>query len=194
MIYHSMENKKILKLIFQGISLIMVIGVAFYFADLARGNENIQRLIVEYGYGGIFVVSLISGFNFIVPIPAISFLPLFIESGLKFYTIIAIISLGMTAADTIAYFLGNLGKKMTSRSFAKRMEEKIKIIHEKYNWAPLVILFLFAAVMPLPNELLLVPFAFLNYRFIYVLPILFAGNVVFNVLYSKGILNIFSLF
>ena len=188
-----MEYKKILKFFVQGLSLVIVIGVAFYFADLARGNENLQRIIAGYGYIGIFVVSLISGFNLLVPIPAISFLPLFLESGLSFSTTVAVISLGMTVADSAAYFLGKWGKKMTPASFGKKIEVKIKIIHEKYNWAPLVILFLFAAVAPLPNELLLVPFAFLNYRLIHILPILFAGNIVFNLLYSKGIVNIFNL-
>ena len=77
-----MEYKKILKFFVQGLSLVIVIGVAFYFADLARGNENLQRIIAGYGYIGIFVVSLISGFNLLVPIPAISFLPLFLESQL----------------------------------------------------------------------------------------------------------------
>lgn len=189
-----MEYKKILKFFVQGLSLVIVICLAFYFADLARGNENIQKIIAGYGYIGIFIISLISGFNFVVPIPAISFLPLFLESGLNFCITIAIISLGMTIADSIAYMLGSWGKKMVSSSFAEKIERKIKIIHEKYNWAPLIILFIFAAVAPLPNELLLVPFAFLNYRFIHILPILFAGNVVFNLLYSKGILNIFGLF
>ncbi len=188
-----MENKKILKLIFQGVSLIVVIGVAFYFADLARGNENIQKIIAGYGYIGIFIVSMISGFNVVVPIPAISFLPLFLESGLSFSITIAIISLGMTTADTIVYLLGNLGKKMVSGSYMEKLQSKIKIVHEKYNWAPLVILFVFASVAPLPNEVLLVPFAFLNYRLIHILPIVFAGNVVFNLLYSKGIVNIFNL-
>lgn len=188
-----MERKKILKLIFQGVSLVMVIGIAFYFADLARGNESVQKIIGGYGYIGIFVVSLFSGFNFVVPIPAISFLPLFLESGLSFSITIAVISLGMTTSDSVAYLLGNLGKKMISGSFAEKIESKIKIIHEKYNWAPLVVLFVFATVAPLPNEVLLVPFAFLNYRLLHILPILFAGNVFFNLLYSKGILSIFNI-
>ncbi len=189
-----MNNKKIFKIVIQGLSLIAVIGIALYFAHLARGNENIKELVGDYGYIGIFVVSLISGFNFVVPIPAISFLPLFLESGLNYWTTIVIISLGMTVADSFAYFLGNLGTKIVSSTFSEKLEKRIRIIHEKYSWAPLVILFLFAAVMPLPNEVLLIPFAFLNYRFIYIIPIVFAGNFVFNFLFSKGIINIFNIF
>ncbi len=188
-----MEHKKILKLIFQGIALIAVIGIAFYFADLARGSENIREVVLGYGYIGIFIISLISGFNFVAPIPAISFLPLFLESGLNFSTTIIIISLGMTAADSIAYLLGNLGKKMVGGKTARKMEESIKKIHEKYTWAPLVLLFVFASIAPLPNEVLLVPFAFLNYKLRYIVPVVFGGNVVFNILYSQGILNLFHL-
>lgn len=194
MICVPMDNKKILKIIIQCVSLFLIIGFALYFGHLARENESIQNIIGSYGYIGIFVVSVISGFNFIVPIPAASFLPLFLESGLNYWTTIAIMSAGMTLADSFAYFLGNLGTKMVSTPFAKKLENKIKIIHEKYNWAPLIILFLFAAVAPLPNEVLLIPFAFLNYRFVYLIPIIFSGNVVFNFLFSKGIINIFYIF
>ncbi len=178
----------------QGIFVLAVIALAFYFAHFARESESIKNIIGTYGYIGIFTISLISGFNFVVPIPAISFLPLFLESGLSYWTTIVIISVGMTVADSFAYFLGNLGTQMVRGATAKKLEVKIKLIHEKYNWAPFIILFLFAAVAPLPNEVLLVPFAFLNYRFIYLIPILFAGNFVFNFLFSKGILNIFNIF
>jgi membrane protein YqaA with SNARE-associated domain len=189
-----MDSKKIIKLILQAVLLIAVIGIAFYFADLARGNGNIQRVVASYGYIGIFIVSLISGFNFVVPIPAISFLPLFLESGLHFSTTIVIISLGMTTADAIAYLLGNLGKKMVPGGFGKKFEEFVSQMHKKYMWAPLLILFLFASVAPLPNEVLLVPFAFLNYRLIHILPVVFVGNIVFNLLYSQGIISIFNIF
>ncbi len=192
--YTYMSNKKIWKTILQGIFLLVIISVALYFGHIARENESIRSVIGNYGYIGIFIVSIISGFNFVVPIPAASFLPLFLESGLNYWTTLVIISLGMTTADSFAYFLGNLGTKMVSTPFAKKLERKIKIIHEKYNWAPLIILFLFAAFAPLPNEVLLVPFAFLRYRFVYLIPILFAGNMLFNFLFSKGILNIFMIF
>lgn len=189
-----MKPVKILKPIFQGLFLLLFIGAAFYFAHLAKGNEAIRAVVASYGYVGIFVVSVISGFNLVVPIPAISFLPLFLQSGLDFWPTILIITIGMTLADTVAYLLGDLGRKFMPTNLSKKLERYIKIIHEKYNWAPLVLLFFFAAVVPLPNELLLLPFAFLNYRLIHIFPVVFAGNLVLNILYSQGIINIFGLF
>lgn len=189
-----MSNKNFFKIILQSLSVMLIIAIVLYFGHLARDNDSIKNIIANYGHIGIFTVSLISGFNFVVPIPAVSFLPLFLESGLDYWDTVIIISLGMTLADSFAYFLGNLGTKMVSNSFIKKIENKIKVIHEKYNWAPLIILFLFAAVAPLPNEVLLVPFAFLNYRFIYLIPIIFVGNFCFNLLFSQGIINIFNIF
>lgn len=189
-----MDNKKIGKIILQGVSLIMIISIALYFAHLAKESEQIKNIVGNYGYIGIFIISVMSGFNLVVPIPAVSFLPLFLESGLDYWTTIAIMSAGMTLSDSVAYFLGDFGKKIIPSLVNKKLEKKIKLIHEKYNWAPLVLLFLFASVAPFPNEVLLVPFAFLNYRFIHLLPIIFIGNSVFNFLYSKGIINIFNLF
>jgi membrane protein YqaA with SNARE-associated domain len=189
-----MQTKTILKPVFQGLFLLLFIGLAFYFAHLAKGSEAIRATVASYGYIGIFIISIISGFNLVVPIPAISFLPLFLQSGLGFWPTIFIITIGMTLADTVAYLLGDLGKKFMPTNLSKKLERYIKIIHEKYNWAPLIILFFFAAVVPLPNELLLLPFAFLNYRLVHIFPVVFTGNLVLNILYSQGIINIFGLF
>ncbi len=193
-LYTNVMKKNILRtLVFQVIAVILVIGVAFYFADLARGNESVQHMVSTYGFVGIFLVSVVSGFNFVIPIPAISFLPLFLESGLDYWSTIVVISMGMTTADSIAYALGNVGKKVVRGKIVEKLEKKIKILHEKYAWAPLVVLFIFATVAPLPNEVLLIPFAFLNYKFRYIIPIVLVGNIVFNVLYSQGVLSLFYL-
>lgn len=189
-----MEPKKILKPVFQGIFLLLFIGFAFYFASLAKESEALRTLIASYGYVGIFIISVISGFNLVVPVPAISFLPLFLESGLNYWITITIITVGMTSADIVAYFLGDLGKKFIPTTLGQKLESKITLIHEKYHWAPLLIMFVYAAVVPLPNELLLIPLGFLNYRLVHILPAVFAGNFLLNFLYSKGILNIFGLF
>ena len=60
-----MKNKKLLRIIFQGGALLLIVGIAFYLAHFARGSEAIQEAVSSYGYTGIFVISLISGFNLV---------------------------------------------------------------------------------------------------------------------------------
>lgn len=189
-----MTRKKFIKITAQGIFIILFIAVAFYFADLARGDDTIKNMVSSYGYLGMFILSVISGFNLIVPIPAISFLPLFLESGLNFWLTIIIISFGMTVADSIVYLLGDFGRKVMANQMEQKVEKKLEKIREQYPIAPLIILFLFAAFIPLPNELFLIPLAFLGYRFFLIMTISFAGSVLFNLLYAYSIVNLFYLF
>ncbi|MEK7093887.1 MAG: hypothetical protein AAB903_00930, partial [Patescibacteria group bacterium] len=158
---------------------------------LAQENETKRNIVASYGNPGIFVIDLISGFNLAVPVPAIAFLPLFLESGLSFWIGILTITLGVTMADMVAYFIGKLSFEITSQTAESRVVKKLEAIRKKYQWGPPIILFVFAAVVPLPNELLVIPMGFLGYRFIHILPPIIAGNLVFNLLYSTGVITIF---
>lgn len=179
------------KIIFQIAGLGAVIALALYFARLASGNEMIQEIVASYGYIGIFVAALVSGFNLFVPIPAASFVPLFIESGLSFWPTVFVISIGMTSADMLSFILACAGRDIASESLGQKVFEKFHNLREKYYRSPLLVMFLFAAFAPLPNEMLLVPAAFMGYKARVLIPIVFAGNVIFNILFAKGLLKIF---
>jgi uncharacterized membrane protein YdjX (TVP38/TMEM64 family) len=179
------------KIILEGLGLLIVISLALYLARLVQDNEFIQEIVLSYGYLGIFLISIFSGFNLIVPIPAVAFLPLFLQSGLSFWPTIFLITLGVSLADTLAYVFAKAGKDIASQSLG---EEKFKRF---YQWglshprAPLIVLFFYACLAPLPNELMLVPMALSSYRLRQIVPILVAGNFIHQFLYSKGILGIF---
>lgn len=187
-------KSRVLTITVRAVILAVVVALIFSFARVVQENESIRNLINSYGYVGVFVISLISGFNLVVPIPAASFLPVFLEAGLKYPVTILLITLGMTMADSIAYFVGGVGKDVLSQSpAAERRVARLIKIRDQHSWIPLAFLFIFASIAPVPNEVLLVPFAFLGYRYLYIIPIVFAGNLIFNVLYSAGVINLFRL-
>ena len=176
--------------------VLVVIGIviaAFFLSQEKLENEMIQDLVSTYGYVGIFVVSVISGFNLVFPIPVATFLPTFLASGLEFWYVILTISLGMAMGDTIGYFIGRAGKHMFDvhmRSIMRRLER----LRENSPRLPLLFLALYATIAPFPNELVVVPLAFLGYKLRYILPILVTGNFIFNTLVAKGIIHIFNGF
>lgn len=188
---NSSRKKNIYKLIGSGIFLLIFVSFMFYLASLVQENEALREAVVAYGYPGILVVSLLTGFNLAVPIPAISFLPLFVESGLDFWTTIAVITVGVTIADMIAYFLGKFGFELTSGVSESRVFKKLASVHERYSWSPPLFLFFFAALAPIPNEVMVIPMGFLGYRLIHILPSVLLGNFIFNLLYSTGVITVF---
>ena len=180
-------------LIYTGLFIILILG-AFYLANLAGKSEFIRDLIHNFGYTGIFLVAIITGFNLVVPIPAFTLLPLFIESGFNFWPSILVVSLGLSVADAIGYFLGKIGREIIMNAWERKILGRLEKIKERYEYAPLAILFLTASFIPMPNELVVIPLAFLGYKLRLILPILFIGHLIFNFLYATGIINIFEIF
>lgn len=173
------------------ILLLFVIALAFWASGIVKDSEFISELVRKFGYGGIFLVSVVSGFNLVIPVPVISFLPVFLASGLNAFVAVAIIAAGMTLADFVGFLLGRAGRHIAQGKGSGTLF--LKYLTPSLKWSPALVLFLFASFIPLPNEILVVPMAFLGYRFTYILFPVFFGNMVFNSLYAVGVVNILKL-
>ena len=185
------------KIILQIIALILILAFAFYVAYLAQGNDAVKQAVLEYGYAGIFALSFATGFNLVVPIPAIAFLPLFIEAGLNFWITITIITVGITLADSLAYLIGGIGHEMLMKnpkySRERSVFKKLLRLKKKHVYAPLIFLFFYSIIAPLPNELMVIPLALLGYRYLQIFPVVLVGNFIFNIIYANGIDSFFNL-
>jgi len=181
---------KTYKLILKGVLAVLFIGIVFLLGNFAESNDLIKEIVSSYGYFGIFIISLFGGFNFFVPIPVASFIPLFLESGLSFAVTILIISLGLTMADIITYFIGNLGREAFLEN-NKKMFLFFEKTKNSFRYAPYVILFIYISLAPLPNEIFVIPLAFFGYKLRFIIPITFLGNIIFNSLFGQGFVKIF---
>ena len=115
--------------------------LAYQITSLVSSNETVERWVNDFGLGGIFIVSAISGFNLVVPIPIATFIPVFLESGFDFLTVILIISLGMTTGDILSYFIGSFGRKVIATEESLRKHWFIRLIEriiEKYKILPYI--------------------------------------------------------
>lgn len=186
------------KIILQVAGLILVLAFALYAAYLAQGNDIVKQAVLDYGYVGIFALAFATGFNLVVPIPAIAFMPLFLEVGLNFWVTVAIITVGITLADSFAYLIGGIGHEMLMNnpkySRERSVFKKLLRLKKKHVHAPLIFLFFYSIIAPLPNELLVIPLALLGYRYLQIFPIVLIGNFIFNIIYAQGIEGLFDLF
>lgn len=173
----------------------LILGIVFWLTNYVAEHESVQYLVSRFGYLGIFIASVISGFNLIVPIPIATFIPLFIESGFPFRSTIITISLGMTTGDILSYWLGRAGRYVVHEERAHRswMFARLERLRERYPYAPYAILFLVVSFAPIPNELTVLPMGFLGYRFSLMFPIIFCGNLIFNYLSGAGLLAFFHI-
>lgn len=169
----------------------VVLVFAFYLASLAHENETIRAVVASYGYVGLLAVAFLSGFNLAVPVPAVAFLPLFLQSGLSFWPSIILIAVGTSLADVVAYFIGRAGRHAVHHFSHDGFVARLEHVRHRYPALPVVLLFCFVSFVPLPNEILVTPLGFLGYRIRRLLPVIFIGNMVFNLLYAAGIMTLF---
>ena len=171
-----------------------ILSLAFWLALTISSSSIIGDIVFEYGYVGIFIVSVISGFNVVVPVPVVSFVPLFLEVGLNFWIVIATMVAGLTLADLLGYVIGRSGRELAFSSHHKKIFKRLDNMKSKHYFAPIIALFFYASLVPFPNEILVIPLGFLGYRFIHVFVPLFLGNIIFTIFTSFGVINLFKLF
>ena len=186
------KKKALFVTILQGISVLLLIIGAFYLARLAADSTLIQSIIQQFGYLGLFLIATISGFNLIVPVPAIALLPVFIESGLSPVITVVLIAIGMTLGDFLGFLIGDTGRKILESAASSKTVRTLKKLQEKNPRFPLIALLIWASAAPLPNEVIVIPIAFLGYRLRYVMPIVLVGNTIFNFLVAYGILSVYN--
>lgn len=167
----------------------LVTWANLYAADNALAIEATRR----YGYPGIFVAAAFSGFNLVVPIPVVAFFPFFMEAGLAPVPTVLLIALGMTAGDLVGYLIGH-----TARQFVRPREggiiRRLEALRERHPVLPVAVMFVYAAFVPAPNEVLVLPLAFLRYPVWGIFAAVLAGNLIFNSLVALGVVGIFEAF
>jgi len=168
---------------FGAVAAVMALGI--WLGYIATGNEMVRLIVHRYGFVGVFLVSLVCGFNIAVPVPAVAFIPLFLASGLEFYMMIAVMVAGETAADLLSFALGRTGREIEEVRHMK-IVRRLERYRKKHYWQPLAIMTVFASVAPLPNEVLTIPLGIMGYPLLHVLVPVLIGNTIFTAAVAFG--------
>jgi membrane protein YqaA with SNARE-associated domain len=119
----------------------------------------LQNFAVQYGYLGIFLISLLGAMSIFVPIPYT--VVIFILGGLPSFDplwIAVAAGLGSAIGEFSGYLLGVGGRKVIGDKYKKKMDFLTKLF-KKYG--PITI-FIFA-LTPLPDDLLFIPLGVMRY-------------------------------
>lgn len=132
-----------------------------YFQDIISWMLTLAN---QYGYLGIFLMSLVGALSIFFPIPYT--VAIFTLAGLKvggtwvFEPIWIAVAAGIGSAigEFSGYLIGVGGRKAISGKYKKKMDLLTRIF-DKYG---LVVIFLFA-LTPLPDDLLFIPLGVMHY-------------------------------
>lgn len=126
-----------------------------------------RTLSIQYGYFGIFVISLIGATSIFIPIPytvVIFTLGGYRANGNPVFEpvwIAAAAGIGSAVGEFSGYLLGFGGRRVIGGRFKKKMDVLVKVFN---RFGPLVI-FVFA-LTPLPDDLLFIPLGVMRYSMV----------------------------
>jgi len=119
-----------------------------------------EQFAHQFGYFGVFLISLIGALSIIVPIPYTLIIYL-LGSVLDPFLIAVSGGLGSALGEFSGYVLGYYGRAVLSEERRRKMDFMMKVFHH-YGFAAI---FLFA-LTPLPDDLLFIPLGIMRYRFV----------------------------
>lgn len=116
--------------------------------------------LLQFGYVGVFLISMISALTIIFPIPYTLILYA-LGSSLDPLLLAIVSGTGSAMGEISGYILGYYGRAIVSDEMKRRMEFMLKIFN-RYGWFAI---FLFA-LTPLPDDLLFIPLGMMHYSLI----------------------------
>jgi membrane protein YqaA with SNARE-associated domain len=119
-------------------------------------------LVTQYGYFGIFLISLIGALAIFFPIPYTVII--FTLGGLNEFEpvwIAAAAGLGAAIGEFSGYLLGIGGRKVISTGYKK----KIDVLARLFNRYGPIVIFVFA-LTPLPDDLIFIPLGVMRYSIV----------------------------
>ena len=146
-----------------------------------------ERFAFQYGYFGIFLISLVGALAIFFPIPYT--VVIFTLGGLKvgeawvFEPVWIAIAAGIGSAfgEFSGYLVGFGGRRVIGERYKKKMEFLMKLFD---RFGPIVI-FLFA-LTPLPDDLLFIPLGVIRYSLIRALIPALVGKICMNFIVAYG--------
>lgn len=133
-----------------------------------------ESLALQYGYFGIFLISLIGALSIFFPIP---YTVIIFTLGGTFEPLWIAVAAGIGSAvgELSGYLLGFGGRRVISEKYKKKMEFLMKLFDRFGS----IVIFLFA-LTPLPDDLLFIPLGVIRYSLVRALVPALIGKICMN--------------
>jgi len=186
------SKRKHQKAVITLVLFVITFTVFLYLAQSMSQSEQVQQLVSSFGYIGVVIVAVIAGLNAIVPIPAATFAPVFVAAGLSIPLVIIALTIGTLIADFVGFFLGRLSRVLIEERHPKIFAFITNFRENHAKWT-LLFVAVYAALAPLPNEIILIPLALTGIRFTSLIIPLLIGNFFHHLLLVYGVIGLTTL-
>lgn len=130
------------------------------------------NLVASYGYAGAFLISVFGNFTVFFPVPFALTIYAF-GATLNPLLLGLVCGVGSTLGEFSAYLIGRGGRRIIDDRYGDRLETA-KLLVQEYGMA---VIFAFA-VLPLPDDLILIPLGMLRYSLKKAMAAMFLGKTI----------------
>jgi len=162
--------------------MLLLIGVSSFLAWKFSAQDILSFFGEEHAYTILFLSALLGGTSLFIPFPYYLLTFSFGALGISPLFLGLCAGAGTFLGDSFAYFLAKKGRILTSSRMQIFFSKMGKTFIQKYPKLVPLGAFVYASVIPLPDDLIIVPAGLMKYPFWRIMPSLFLGKVLFNVI------------
>lgn len=171
----SEVKKSLHGIILIGIFLLWTL-IVFQFSP----ERIVQALGIENGYLIIFLLAMVGGLNMFTGIPYHLVLVTLGAGGLNPFLLGLSTGIGVMMGDSVSYLVGYHGREVLSPRFQALFGRVYTWALTQPSWRIPLMLFLYGSLIPLSNDVLVIPLGIAHYPYWKLMIPLGLGNIVFN--------------
>ena len=161
------------------VSVFLALNAIFLFIS---PDTVVQKIGVQNTYLTIFLIAAIGGLNSFTGGVFYASLAAFAAGGASPWILGLSGGLGLVVGDSLVFFLFKYGSSKIDGTWKARVQRAEDWIEKFSQPVQNFIIYLYLAISPFPNDILMFGLAVFKYRFIQVLPLILLGDVTFAVL------------
>lgn len=145
-------------------------------------TEIVAFLGIENSYALVFALGVIGGTSILFPLPY--YLAVFTlgAAGLNPFLLGILTGTGVMLGDSTSYLVGYSGREILPQKINSVLNKVYAWCSKKPSWIIYTFLYLYSSIMPIPNDVLVVPLGLARYPYFKVIIPLWLGNMTFDIL------------
>lgn len=159
-------------------AVLIVIAFWIFLISVYPPRQIVEFVGVRNTYITIFLLASIGGFSSFTGYPLIALMGTFIAGGANPFIIGASAGLGFMIGDSLFYYFGTRARKLLSEKTKKRADKLTEWIRKKHPAYVSIFIFIYAAFLPLPNDIMTVAVSMTGHPYKRAFIPLLLGNIV----------------
>ena len=172
-------------------TLLIILGILILGMSLAAFFVDRDALIasvgIENAYAVLFVVSATAGVSVFTAAGFFAFFGAFVGANVDPLIASIVAGVGITFGDVIIFLFARLARENSETIKKSKIYQRLCAFVERLpEWGVYTFTLLYAAFIPIPNDILMVVLGVLRYKLLPIIAVMILGNIVLMYLIAQG--------